>query len=184
MKIIDDLKVYLAKKKIGKIVNHRSVQFFNLANIKSINILYYFSEPLNIEAKGQYKEIFELLSDLRERGIKCEFTFFVKDSIVEAKRVNMTALTKDNFSRWTYSPNDTTYTNFMVDESDVLLNLSPVTCWPIEYLAQYSTAKFKIAIQREEQGAKYDFLFKPSDNTSFPLDAYKQIINYLDVINQ
>lgn len=184
MSVLENIRVFLAKRNLQKIVQVGEHRFLNLSKIKSLTILYYFNEPMHIDAKERYKEIYAMLENLRERGIKCELTFYVDDSLNETKRVNMTSVSKENFSKWTYSPDERTYTTFMMDDADALINLSPVTCWPLEYLAQYSHAPFKIAVQREEQGARYDFLFKPAEDTKFPLGVYEQIINYLEVINK
>lgn len=184
MEFLDNIKVFLAKRNLQKIAQIGERKFLNLSKIKSLTLLYYLNEPLDIDAKKRYEEIYAMLEDLRLRGIKSELTFFVDDSLNETKRVNMTSVTKENFSKWTYSPDERTYTDFMMDDADALINLSPVICWPLEYLAQYSHAKFKIAVQRDEQGARYDFLFKPSDDTSFPLGVFEQIIKYLEVINK
>lgn len=96
----------------------------------------------------------------------------------------MTAVTKEDFSYWTNTPKEHVINTFLVDDAQVLINLSPITCWPLEHLAQNSMAPFKVSVQREEQGAVYDFLFKPADDTTYPLGVFEQIMNYLKVINK
>lgn len=184
MSFFENFRIALAKRKISRLGNVRNVRFFNLSEIKSINILYYLNEPLDIDAREKYKAVIAIIDDLRDRKIKCEFTFFADNSLIEMKRVNMTALTKQDFSSFNYCPKDKCYTNFMMDDSQVLINLSPVTCWQLEYLAQYSKSQLKIALQREEQGAKYDFLFKPDNADADSFEVYKQILQYLDTINK
>ena len=119
MEIIDNIKKFLAKRNLQKIAQIGEHKFLNLSKIKSMTLLYYLNEPLDIDAKKRYEEIYAMLEDLRLRGIKCELTFFVDNSLNETKRVNMTSVTNENFSKWTYSPDERTYTDFMMDDADV-----------------------------------------------------------------
>ncbi len=185
MSLLGTIKIGLVKHLINKIKVDSEREFYNMKDVKTVHLLYYVNEPDNMVARNLYKQLYSILDDLRKRGIRASLTYFAgENTISEAQKMNITPLEAGNFSKWTFQPTADTYDSFMYDDTDVLLNLSTDTCWQLEYLAQYSKSKFKIGIKREEQGAKYDFLFQPDEETSFPIDVYKQIINYLEVINR
>ncbi|MCQ2369375.1 MAG: hypothetical protein MJ007_02730 [Paludibacteraceae bacterium] len=185
MSLFGKVKIGLVKHLISKIKVDSEREFYNMNAVKSIHLLYYINEPDNMMARNLYKQLYSILDGLRKRGIRANLTYFASDdTITEAQKMNVTPLEASDFSKWTLKPTTDTYNSFMYGDTDVLLNLSTDICWQLEYLAQYSTSKFKIGIKREEQGAKYDFLFKPSEDTSFPLGVFEQIIKYLEVINK
>ncbi|MCQ2336128.1 MAG: hypothetical protein MJ010_02975 [Paludibacteraceae bacterium] len=184
MRFLDNLKISLAKYHINKIKVDNERVFYNFENIKTIHILYYLNVPENIDAKKQYKLLYSILDNLKKLGKRANLTYFVDDTMMEAAKMNVTPLSITDFKKWTLQPREETLNGFMYEDHDVLLNLSPVTCWQLEYLAQYSKAAFKIGVQHKEQGARYDFLFKPDEGTSFPFEVYEQIVKYLQIINK
>lgn len=185
MSLFGKVKIGLVKHLIGKIKVDSEREFYNMNAIKSIHLLYYINEPDNMMARNLYKQLYSILDDLRKRGIRANLTYFASENtITETQKMNVTPLEARDFSKWTLKPTADTYNSFMYDDTDVLLNLSTDTCWQLEYLAQYSKAKFKIGIKREEQGAKYDFLFQPDEETYLPINIYEQIVKYLQIINK
>ncbi len=184
MSVFNDLQKGLVKHLINGIKVSPERAFYNIDSIKTIHVLYYLHEPVNIEAKQKYQQLSAILEDLKKHGIRANLTYFADNTMMESARMNVTPLSYSDFNKWTLKPNAATYDSFMYDDPDVLLNLSPITCWQLEYLVQYSKASFKIGVQREEQGARYDFLFKPEESTTFPLGVYEQIVKYLQIINK
>ena len=182
MNAITQMKTKIALWMLSKLESKQKRCFMNLSQIRSLHILYLIDKPLNIDAQKQYNDLYAILDFCMAQKIKTEITLFVDKSLEEQKRFNIHILTAKDFSKWTWKPLDATYADFMELDCEVLLNLSPKTCYPLEYLAAMSNAKFKIANKREIQGAKYDFMIEMQGEQDTTKSMFDTVMFYLEKI--
>ena len=156
-------------------------RFYSGKDIKKLHILCSLNKLNAAQSKQTYKELSEILDDCARRGIKVRATVFVRRSTAYTNRFGMQNITADDCTALSYIPKRE-FVEFFNDEKDeVLLNLTTRTFYALEYLVAQSASPFRIGLQRDDQGAKYDFLVQVNDDGGLR-ELYNQVFFYLDKI--
>jgi hypothetical protein len=104
----------------------------------------------------------------------------VNKTPVEQKRFNITVFDAKTCNFLTSEPSKDVFDIIEEEQSDLVINLSPQTSYPLEYLAEYSNAKLKISVLKTGKGAKYDMYFS-SESESVKV-VFESIKYYLQKI--
>lgn len=175
----DKLAGMLVRHNINRSVDHR---FMALSDISRMHILYVINQLDPSDAQHQYNDIYSIIDWCSKHKIKTEVTLYIDDSVEEAKKFNIHTFNSKARNWLTLKPSSQLMDDFLQLDCDVLLNLCSTTCYPLEYMAAVSSAKFKIGIKRDVQGAEYDFMIESKIEHKFPRDIFDSVMFYLGKI--
>lgn len=183
MGFFDNIKFNLAKKRfIREFKNFkRSGKVYNMDEARSVAILYYLDSEETFSIIKKYvkylkedegiKKIFALgYYDGSEKDVpsyvspKLEFDFILKHQ-----------------SAKTYKPSGNSVRNFIHEDFDILIDLTIEKKLPVQYLVNWSVAKFKVGIHQEENLKFYDLtLIQESKSLTDLIDNINGILKKIN----
>jgi len=165
---------YILNKKLKRLKRKRGVFNFNTA--KKIGIIYNATHQQNYEIANEFiSKIKTLNNDIISLGFvdsKEVLNFYsktIKNQFFSRKNLN-----------WYGKPNNPFIEEFISTEFDILIDLSIINDYPIQYITALSKAKFKVG-KFKDKNAYYDFMIDIKDNDIDLL--INQIYHYLNIIN-
>ncbi len=178
MQFIQNTKIKIGlgilKTKIKKLSRNRGV--FNLNNAKNIGIIY------NATNQTTYNTALKFIKYLQEKNIKVNSLGFVNSK--EVLNFYETSSDVDFFSKnnlnWYGKPNNPNTNEFIEKEFDVLIDLSLVDDFPLQYIVALSKAKFKVGRYTTDEGY-YDFMINVEEKKEIDF-LIDQIKHYLTMI--
>lgn len=172
MSFITDIKNSIANYKIKKLrKTDRKKSYVDWENTNRVLLLYSMSNLPEAISSCIYSELYEILDGCFGEKMNVRLMVCVTKSLVEQKRFNITVFDSKTCNVFTHEPAKVNFDIVDEEQSDVIINLSPELCLPLEYLAEYSEAKLKISVLKSKKGAKYDMYF------SFESESVKDVFN-------
>ena len=179
------LKRFFTSRRIRHVDAHRdksNLRFFSGSEMKKVHILCSLNRLNAAQSKQRYKELSDILDDCARRGIKARATVFVRRSTAYTNRFGMQNISSEDCRALSYVPKPEFVDFFNNEKDEVVLNLTTKTFYALEYLVAQSKSPFRIGLQRDDQGAQYDFLVQVNRESNL-LQLYHQVFFYLDKIS-
>ena len=158
-KVRSALGRYSFKKELKKINNvHETVGF---DEAKKIGILYDATEESDYEVVKEYV-----------KRIRAEY----KKDILAMGFVEKKKLPHSQFAQYGFDffclkdldfrmiPNDPIVTNFINERFDILIHLQIQPCFPLQYIASLSQARFRVGRYKKNHVASYDMMINMKGN--------------------
>jgi len=163
---------YILNKKLKRLNRKRGI--FNLENAKKIGVIYNATHQKNYEiAKKFISNIKKLNNDVISLGFvdsKEVLDFYdktIKNQFFSRKNLN-----------WYRKPNNPFIDEFISQNFDILIDLSVINDFPIQYIIALSQAKFKVG-KFKDKNSYYDFMID-LNNKQDPELLIDQINHYLN----
>lgn len=181
MKLSEKIREIIGVYKLKKLYNPlRERSYIDWDHINSLLILYF----INVETEAEAESICKALHSITDKNnidkynVKTVVCF--KKNKVESSSIDFYTFDYKKGNIITRTPSKDVF-DFVLDaDSDVLINLSPNICYPIEYLAEQSNAKLKISVNKGAKGAKYDMYFTTEESEI--VEVFNSIKYYLQKI--
>lgn len=180
MKLINNIRYRIARKNLEQ--EHQKLSRvrkpLNLDNARYIALLYH------IEDEACYKKIEEFVKILNERNIKVKVACYTELKIIPhyfIPKLLQDVLTSKDIN-WYHFPVKPFVKDFLLEEFDLLIDLSLKEFIPLLYLAANTNASLKIGRFDESHQHYYDLMINlPPDAT---LEYFiEQVMHYLNKIN-
>lgn len=166
---------YILNKKLKHASRERGV--YNLNNAKTIGIVYNATHQENYEIAKEFilkiKTQNNNVSSLGFVDSKEVLDFYRKDEknhFFSRKNIN-----------WYGKPNNPYIKKFIETKFDILINISIINEFPIQYIIALSNAKFKVG-KFIEKNAYFDFMIDIKEKNDIKL-LTEQIYHFLNIIN-
>jgi len=168
---------YFFKNDIAKVRRNRSIQ--SLKDSKTIGIIYDATDEKN-------------------HDIVCDFVKYFQENMKIVKAIGylnfprlphycFPKLSFDYFTRkdlnWYFKPGTQRVQDFINEEYDIVIDLSMKDCFPLQYIAGLSHAKFKVGRYDDKNAGIYDFMLDVNANIKLE-DFIKECKHYLSIINK
>jgi hypothetical protein len=178
--MIEQLKKKLAyfqlNRELKSLIRERKSP--NIHTGKSIGILYDASEKQNFE---NMKEFFRDLKALGKNPVMLGY--------INQKEVTFHPLARPeadyfyiNELNWFEKPSGRVVQNFVDVSFDILINVSTIDHFPLDYIAAASKAGFKVGRANAKTNAIYDMTLAIDENADIQTFAYL-IVHYLNNLN-
>lgn len=159
MSLFIKIREKIAKYKLKKLQNpQRNKAYVDWGKINRILLLYSMSNISEAEINNKYSELYDILDKSVEEKINVKLLVCVNKCQVEQKRFNISVFDYKTCNFITGMP-PKDILDILEEDSDVIINLSPNICFPLEYIAEKSDAKLKISVVKGHKGAEYDMYF-------------------------
>jgi hypothetical protein len=126
----------------------------NLEDARSIAIIYNASDEVT------YNIVSDFVKYFRDRQKSVKTMGFVNYN--RLPHYCFPKLSYDYFTKrdlnWYYKPSNIRVTDFIKEEFDILIDLSMTDCFPLNYIAGLSKAKFKVGRFGNKYSNIYDFM--------------------------
>ncbi len=164
------------KKKLAGL--DRNVKAFNLEKASKIGVLY---NATNREDAELVKKFVQYLKEERKEVISLGYINSKDASEMVKTHLNYTYFDNKGLSK-IQIPNTPDALSFMSTSFSVLIDMNRLDCFPLEYIASLSNAKFKVGASGNYRDAACDLILDiPKDEG---LDYYIiQVKHYLQMIN-
>lgn len=181
MSVIDDIKNIFGNYHLNqqaKLV-HRNKTFLNIADVKTIGILF------DAGSKEEFELVKKYVNYLRDMKKRVKAIGFFNQKTIPP--LTYSKLEFDFFSQkelnWQNCPNSIYVKNFIADSYDLLLDLNIQDLFPLRYIATLSKARFKVGRTSERNTAIFDLMINidQSKNLKFFL---RNVDEYLFLINK
>jgi hypothetical protein len=158
---------------------HRLKKNSSLSTAKSIGLLYYLAD------EATYNTVEAFVQSLIEKKKKVRLICYTDAKIVP--HYFIPKLTQDIVTRkdlnWFRKPAKGFVKEFIGEKFDLLLDLSLLDSFPLQYIAALSKASLKVGRFDEEHTEYYDLMIDTSGVTG-PDEFITQIDHYLNMLNQ
>ncbi len=167
---------YILNKKVKKIKRNRNV--YNLNNAKNIGVIYNATHQENYEIAKKF------ILDITNQNNNVISLGFVdsKEVLNFYKKNEHTQFFSRKNLNWYGKPNNPFIEKFISQEFDILIDLSVINDYPIQYITALSLAKFKVG-KFKNKNSYYDFMIDINDKQDIKL-LTEQINHYLKIINK
>jgi len=154
MKLLDDIKRYFYKSTISQRAEGLKVvrKITNLNDAKTIGIIYDSSNPNHDVSVTKFSET------LRGKGKTVEILGFLNDKKIDHKEDIL--IFNLNDVNWYGIPNSKRVDDFCNKEFDLLLCLFSEEVLPLEYIAFFSKAKYRVGAFDATKTSFYDLMIK------------------------
>jgi hypothetical protein len=175
MKIIEDIKRYFYKSTISQRAEGLKAvrKITNLEDAKTIGIIYDSSNPNHDVSVTKFSET------LRGKGKTVEILGFLKDKKIDHKEDIL--IFNLNSINWYGIPNSPRVDDFCKKEFDLLLCLFTEEVLPLEYVAFFSKAKYRVGVFDTAKTAYYDLMIKAGEQKDMNY-LIQQIVHFLNNI--
>lgn len=174
--IRDGIRQWFLKKALNKVSRRKKILGYGQA--QSFGIMYDASSEEN------YRQITHLVKDLQQDNKKIKTLGYV--NLKKMPEYSFPKLTFEfcnakNFY-WDQSPLTQNVKDFIAQDFDALIDLSPSDFFHLKYLAATSTAPFKVGRFNEKYINVFDLMLEVKDDTPNK-EAIEHTIFYLKMIN-
>lgn len=182
MQAIDNIKIKAGKVLLRKEVKkniRKNIKVCNLNEAKSVALLMNITDELDVKKVTKFEKFLK-----GEFGIKNVFALGYFDG-KEIPSFLRSSIGFDYISRkdlsWNGVPSGNTYTNFISEKYDILIDFTNYYNVPLRFTLLRSSAQFKIGRYSELNTSYYDLMidFEKDDFEEFA----NQIVHYLSIIN-
>jgi hypothetical protein len=161
---------YLFKNKLKGIKRKSAV--ISLADARKIGILYNATNMKHYELVKQY------VKDLRTRFQKdvLALGFVDKKELppMQFAKLGLDFFTKTSLN-WHMIPHHPIVNNFINSDFDILISLNTEKCFPLQYVAAFSKARFRIGIFDGTNTSSFDMMIDTGDDKSL-----KNLISHIN----
>lgn len=169
--------------RIRKLQNKtRNKCFVNLEQAKTIHLLVGAESLTPMQSEQFYQQVYELAALCQRKKLNAHITVCVKKIPLEAKRFNITVFDYKQVKIFSKLPKNHIIEAFQQIKPQVLINLTPFVCAPLEYLAAGSDASLKVAIKVPGRPFEYDFQLSVDNAENNLLQNVEAIFFYLQKI--
>jgi hypothetical protein len=175
--IRQSIGAYFLKLDIAKV--KRNKQIVNMANVKTIGLVYDASEEASYAIVSNFVRTFQ-----EDQKIVKAIGF------VNYRRLPhycFPKLSYDYFTQrdlnWYFKPGNMKVNEFVKEEFDIVIDLCMHECFPVRYISGLSRAKLKVGRYGDKYAGIYDFMLNVDAKTSLS-DFIKEITYYLNIINK
>jgi hypothetical protein len=164
----------------------RNKAFFNLADAKTIGILFCYSTAEDFDLLKKY------VIYLKECKKKVKVIGYF-DMTEEPPNLSYSKVEYEFFTRkdlnWHLRPENIYINNFIEEERDVLIDLNVQGVLPLQFITRKAKANFKIGKFSDEGKEIYDMLIDSDSTKSFKcflaqVDTYLSMINKKETTNE
>lgn len=181
MSFFTSIKEKIAKYKLKKLQNpQRNKAYVDWNKINRILLLYSMNNISEAEANRKYSELYEILDKSFEEKSNVKLLVCVNKCQLEQKRFNIFVFDAKNCNFITGMPPKEIFDIEEEQDSDIIINLSPTICYPLEYIAEKSDAKLKVSVVKGHKGAEYDMYFTSESESVY--EVFNSIKYYLQKI--
>ena len=157
--------------------SNRKVQYHNFDSAKSVNLIF------NADNSDEFKIVKNFIKELSDSGKTVNAVGFVKnkDDITKhlfKKGVNFFSLKELNLYG---KPKNTDVTDFINDSPDILLNLSMINTFPIQYIMVLSKAVFKVSDFKDFHYSDLTFDITKNNTLEYLLEQTKFYLKSITV---
>ncbi|MED9995841.1 MAG: hypothetical protein UFP03_03505 [Paludibacteraceae bacterium] len=170
---------YRVRKNENKTRNKR---FVNLKQAKSVHILMGANALTPMETEQFYKQVYAVADMFQSMLCKLYITVCVHKIPLESKRMGVDVFDSKQVKTFSKKPKQPIVTAFNDKKSDILINLTPFVCYPLEHLAALSDAPLKVALKVENRPFQYDLQLQVDDIAQEATKNLSALIFYLEKI--
>lgn len=174
--ITDAIRLWFLKRAHRRVL--RKKKFLNYRSAESIGILY------DASVEDNYRFITHLVKDLQQNQKKVKTIGYV--NLKKMPEYSFPKLTFEFCSatgfNWMQKPKLKSINDFIAENFDVLIDLTPSTFFHMKYVAAVSVAKMKTGRYAEEYVDIYDFMIHLDDNATIK-ETSEQTIHYLKMFD-
>ncbi len=155
----------------------RDSKFQSYSNAKSIGIIF------NATHQDTYEIARTYISSLSKRNINVKALGFVDSKEVldfYQKSIHFEYFSRKNLN-WYNKPNNPNTQDFINSKFDILIDLSIVEDFPIQYIVGLSKAQFKVGCVKENENY-YDFMINLEEKKQLQY-FIEQLNHYLEMIH-
>jgi hypothetical protein len=157
----------------------RDKMFVNLADAKTVGIVFEATESSNFELVKKY------ISYLREMKKRVKAIGFYDQKNIPSMAYSK--LEYDFFCQkdltWHNSPNSVYVKNFMEEKFDILLDLNLNELFPLRYISALSRASFKVGKNCDRNNSIFDLMIETDEKKGLKY-FLKNIDTYIFIINK
>lgn len=153
-------------------------KFINYADAKKIGVLIDATQESDLPV---FKEFIDKLKQSKKKvTVLC---FWNKKDIPDNPllKLGYDYFTKSDVS-FLLIPRHPLVDNFTKEEFDILINLNTNHCFPLQYIAGKSWAKFRVGKYDPDNAHYCDFMLNMNNDSSFK-SYFEQLHHYLNIIN-
>ncbi len=154
----------------------RNAQFKNFDNSKTVGVIF------NATEQATYDKARHFIQFLKKKDLKVVALGFVDSKQVLdffKSGTDFNFFSRKNLN-WFGKPNNPNTQEFIENQFDILIDLSIVEDFPLQYIVGLSNACFKVGCVKETSNY-YDFMIDLGENKNLEI-LIKQINNYLEMI--
>lgn len=177
---IQDIKVkigwWILNKSIKKL--KRNASFQNYSTAKKVGVIFNATQQNTYELARKY------IKSLSDKGMQVNALGFVNSKEVldfYQKSSHFDFFSKQNLN-WYSKPNNPNTQDFINGEFDILIDLSIVEDFPIQYIVGLSKAKFKVGCVKKNENF-YDFMLQLNEKKELSY-FIEQLEYYLGMIKK
>jgi hypothetical protein len=159
---------FILEKRIARL--ERNANFKNLSQSKSIGVIF------NATHQDTYETARKYIATLQKRGLNVKALGFVDSKQVldfYQKSVHFDYFSRKNLN-WYGKPNNPNTDEFILSKFDILIDLSIIEDFPIQYVVGLSKADFKVGCVKDSRNF-YDFMIE--------LGEKKDLKYFIDQLN-
>ena len=184
---IQDIKInfawWLLRKSVKK--NQRDSAFHNYSSAKKVGVIF------NATQQDTYETARKYIKELTNKGLEVKALGFVDSKEVldfYQKSVHFEYFSRKNLN-WYSKPNNPNTQQFLETPFDILVDLSIVEDFPIQYIVGLSRAQFKVGCAKEssqestERPNFYDFMLQLGEEKSLKY-LIEQLEHYFGMIKK
>lgn len=157
---------------------HRNKTFMNMADAKTVGILFDATESGNFDLVKKY---IIYLKDMKKRVKAIGFYNQKETPPMAYSKLDYDFFTIKDLN-WYNFPDNIYVRNFIEDQYDILLDLNIQDSFPLRYVSSLSKAKFKVGKKSERNNSIFDLMIDADASKGMKyflrnIDAYLFIIN-------
>ncbi len=160
----------------------RVKRFINLNQAQNVHVLMGGNALTPMQTEQFYKQVYAVADMFKNASCYLHLTVCVRKMPVESKRMGIEVFDYKQVSFLSKKPKQSIVAPFLEKKTDILINLSPFVCYPLEHLAAMSDAPLKVAVKLEERPFLYDIQLQ-LDDIGQPFDKnLRALLFYLEKI--
>lgn len=159
------IHLWILKRKIQQIkIEHQVVAW---QNVKSAGIL------LSAATQNDIDIAFTWIDKLKEKGITIQVLFYPASLKLKLQLPKDTIVLSPKKINWLFFPKSDADFLFSKTPFDLLINLYPTNCLPLEYLSAISPSIFRVGQYHLDKAYCSDFMIKIEKSDTFAIYAEK-----------
>ena len=182
MSLLDGIKNSAGRRNLKRELKaaKRQVSVMNYGESSKIGILYLGDDEKMHKLVRSYVKHLKEEEGIRKIMALSYFSGKILPAYLQAK-LSFDFFTKKELN-WHQRPSGTVVNNFVNEEYDILIDLSPPESLPLRFILVQSKARFKVGMMSDENQPYYDFLIDIGENQT-PERFIEQVNHYLKILN-
>ena len=182
MSMLDGIKNNAGRRNLKRELkaDKRRASVMNYSQSSKVGILYLADDEKMHNVVRKFVKHLKEEEGIRKIMALSYFSGKIVPAYLQAK-LSFDFFTKKELN-WHQRPSGTVVNNFVDEDYDILIDLSPSDSLPLRFALVLSKARFKVGKMSDENQAYYDFLIDTGENQT-PEHFIEQVNHYLKILN-